>query len=657
MRKVNDVLHNYTDIERKVRKATSGKPYGATGTVLGEIADATYDSTQFHQIMNMIWKRLNEPGKYWRHVYKALVLLEYVIKVGSDQVTAAAQDNILAIQTLKDFQHIDEMNKDQGQNVREKSKKLVILLKDPEHLREERAAAVQAQKRFRQGNPSRTPNRGGSEFPQRLGGRITSGGGNAKILDRRTPSPSDWSSTGDSFRNNRRSDNRRPENNDEEIQLAIDRSKQDAAEDERRRKNREENDPDLQAAIALSKVDAIGSESLDSYYTKPAGAGSGGFLLEFTDDDSSTQFDPFAKSAVQQQPQRSRLQGSSNPFGDDFNLPSQPKSNDPFGDTSDPFSTQFGAQHSQSTQMPQSKDMWGANQTSDPFVMTSQQISRTSSTAGSKFSSLPPSMAASTQDVWGQAAPQAFPATNQTAPSDPWGSPSVSASLATQAPSDPWSTPTPKAPAAAADPWGVPSPMANQTLDGQVRGPMDNKSAPLITPTLAASNDPWGMKAMESSLPATPQQSIPESKQQQPKKPDILERHKGLVNLDALMPTTQPMSSHHGSGSTPMNPFALNTMGTGMMSQPMGGRSNAFQTPASTMPMNQMRPMGGMGYQPGMQGMQGGMGAGPSGYGQQPMGGVGGNTNMGYGNSGFSQPMLLPTNHYGQQPMFNTNPY
>ena len=34
----------------------------------------------------MIWKRINDSGKNWRHVYKALVLLEYLIKTGSEKV-------------------------------------------------------------------------------------------------------------------------------------------------------------------------------------------------------------------------------------------------------------------------------------------------------------------------------------------------------------------------------------------------------------------------------------------------------------------------------------------------------------------------------------------------------------------------------------------
>ena len=45
------------------------------------------------------------------------------------QVAQQCKENIYAIQTLKDFQHL-EVNKDQGINVREKAKAVVALLKD-----------------------------------------------------------------------------------------------------------------------------------------------------------------------------------------------------------------------------------------------------------------------------------------------------------------------------------------------------------------------------------------------------------------------------------------------------------------------------------------------------------------------------------------------
>ena len=89
----------------KVREATSNDPWGPSSTQMSEIAgedshtvpspsvninplcaDLTYNMVAFSEIMQMIWKRLNDHGKNWRHVYKAMVLLEYLIKTGSEKV-------------------------------------------------------------------------------------------------------------------------------------------------------------------------------------------------------------------------------------------------------------------------------------------------------------------------------------------------------------------------------------------------------------------------------------------------------------------------------------------------------------------------------------------------------------------------------------------
>lgn len=148
-RNMKNVVYNFSDAQVKVREATSNDPWGPSSTLMSEIADLTYNVVAFSEIMQMIWKRLNDHGRNWRHVYKALVLLEYLIKTGSDKVAQQCRENIFAIQTLKDFQHFEE-NKDHGMNVREKSKLLVSLLKDDERLKVERARALKAKERFAQ---------------------------------------------------------------------------------------------------------------------------------------------------------------------------------------------------------------------------------------------------------------------------------------------------------------------------------------------------------------------------------------------------------------------------------------------------------------------------------------------------------------------------
>lgn len=148
-RTLKNVVKNYTDAQVKVREATSNDPWGPSSTLMTEIADLTYNVVAFTEIMQMLWKRLNDHGKNWRHVYKSLVVLDYIIKTGSEKVAQQCKENIFAIQTLKDFQYTED-NKDQGMNVREKAKQLVALLKDDERLRNERAKALKAKERFAQ---------------------------------------------------------------------------------------------------------------------------------------------------------------------------------------------------------------------------------------------------------------------------------------------------------------------------------------------------------------------------------------------------------------------------------------------------------------------------------------------------------------------------
>ncbi|XP_030646233.1 epsin-2 [Chanos chanos] len=149
-RQMKNVVNNYSDAEKKVREATSNDPWGPSSSLMSEIADLTYNVVAFSEIMSMIWKRLNDHGKNWRHVYKALTLLDYLIKTGSERVALQCKENIFAIQTLKDFQYIDRDGKDQGINVREKSKQLVVLLKDDDRLKGERSQALKTKERMAQ---------------------------------------------------------------------------------------------------------------------------------------------------------------------------------------------------------------------------------------------------------------------------------------------------------------------------------------------------------------------------------------------------------------------------------------------------------------------------------------------------------------------------
>ncbi|XP_033827734.1 epsin-3 isoform X1 [Periophthalmus magnuspinnatus] len=147
-RQMKNVVNNYTEAEIKVREATSNDPWGPPTSLMAEIADLTFNVVAIAEVMGMLWKRLNDHGKNWRHVYKALTLMDYLVKTGSEQVAKECKEKIYSIQTLRDFQYLDRDGRDQGINVREKAKQLVALLRDEEKLKKERSQALKTKTRM-----------------------------------------------------------------------------------------------------------------------------------------------------------------------------------------------------------------------------------------------------------------------------------------------------------------------------------------------------------------------------------------------------------------------------------------------------------------------------------------------------------------------------
>jgi epsin len=98
--------------------------------------------------MEMLDKRLNDKGKNWRHVFKSLTVLDYLLHAGSENVVVYFRDNIYVIKTLKEFQYFDEYGKDQGANVRQKAKDITNLLTDEARLRQERRSRAHMRDRM-----------------------------------------------------------------------------------------------------------------------------------------------------------------------------------------------------------------------------------------------------------------------------------------------------------------------------------------------------------------------------------------------------------------------------------------------------------------------------------------------------------------------------
>ncbi|KAK4242791.1 ENTH domain-containing protein [Achaetomium macrosporum] len=221
IRSVKNVTKGYSSVQIKVREATSNDPWGPTGTQMSEIAQMTFNSsTEFYEIMDMLDKRLNDKGKNWRHVLKALKVMDYCLHEGSELVVTWAKQNIFIIKTLREFQYIDEDGRDVGQNVRVAAKELTSLILDEERLRAERSDRRTWKARVN-GLEEYGPQHSQSQSPQ----------------------------------HQRQPRRRYSDEEDAEYRLAIEASKAQEEEDRKKRESRAavEEDDDLAKAIKLSK--------------------------------------------------------------------------------------------------------------------------------------------------------------------------------------------------------------------------------------------------------------------------------------------------------------------------------------------------------------------------------------------------------------------
>ncbi|XP_060905542.1 epsin-3 [Labrus mixtus] len=289
-RQVKNIVHNYSEAEIKVREATSNDPWGPSSSLMSEIADLTFNVVAFAEVMGMVWKRLNDSGKNWRHVYKALTLLDYLLKTGSERVAQQCRENAFTIQTLRDFQYVDRDGRDQGANVREKARQLVCLLRDEERLRQERSQALKTKERMAGGGSGGGGGGGGGVGgaggvyggipPSYHPGRRTSQPSMAVLygeeFSRSRGSPSSFNSSSSSPRAASDLEQARPQTSGEEelqLQLALAMSREESQKEQCCRQgdesllqkaldeSRRESQSETQESAMLDLVDIFGSSS------------------------------------------------------------------------------------------------------------------------------------------------------------------------------------------------------------------------------------------------------------------------------------------------------------------------------------------------------------------------------------------------------------
>ncbi|XP_058875070.1 epsin-2-like [Acipenser ruthenus] len=147
-RQFKNLVKKYSEAEIKVREATSNDPWGPSSSLMSEIADLTYSVSGLAEITAALWERLSHGGRSWRHVFKSLLLLDYLLRAGSERVAQQAREHGACIRDLQRFHYIDPDGKDQGLSVRVKARQVEQLLSDEAALQRGREAALRTRQRL-----------------------------------------------------------------------------------------------------------------------------------------------------------------------------------------------------------------------------------------------------------------------------------------------------------------------------------------------------------------------------------------------------------------------------------------------------------------------------------------------------------------------------
>jgi len=130
---------SYSPMELKVREATNNDPWGASSTLMDEIARGTEDYEEYSKLFSMVWKRVTDK-EHHMHVKKALLLIEYLLRHGADRFVVDARRREFDIKRLQKYSRYVE-GEDVAYDIRSKAKAVHALLTDDIELAKARSQA------------------------------------------------------------------------------------------------------------------------------------------------------------------------------------------------------------------------------------------------------------------------------------------------------------------------------------------------------------------------------------------------------------------------------------------------------------------------------------------------------------------------------------
>jgi len=140
-------------LERNMREAMSDKHYGCANSVLMELAVACNNYADRQKVLNRAWEKMQSTPDRWCRILKTLVLLEFLLKNGPDQILGEVSCEQNHIRKAMHLSYMDE-GKDRGAAVREKAKSVMDMVQDKNLLHEEREKAKQHRLKMAGGSSS-----------------------------------------------------------------------------------------------------------------------------------------------------------------------------------------------------------------------------------------------------------------------------------------------------------------------------------------------------------------------------------------------------------------------------------------------------------------------------------------------------------------------
>ncbi|KAM7453881.1 hypothetical protein BLSTO_05367 [Blastocystis sp. subtype 1] len=134
--KAKGLVAKKTELEKTLDQALSNENWGASGTMLNDIAQASYNEADYRVISDAIWKTL-----------AALNLIDHLIRNGSPRIIDDTRDRIEKLRALQDFS-FKEQQYERGNGIREKASLIIELLDDDSRLRFERKKAKELKQKM-----------------------------------------------------------------------------------------------------------------------------------------------------------------------------------------------------------------------------------------------------------------------------------------------------------------------------------------------------------------------------------------------------------------------------------------------------------------------------------------------------------------------------